>query len=133
MTLAVLADSGPLYASTDPDDSHHSQAHQELARLRSDNVSVLVPFPILFESYTLIFRRLGSHVAHRWLNEIAYGATLINPTQQDCTRAIDMVRLYRDQSFTLFDALLAVISPRLNAPIWTFDRHFDVMRASVWR
>jgi len=30
-------------------------------------------------------------------------------------------------------ATLAALSARLNAPIWTYDHHFDVMRVKVWR
>lgn len=40
---------------------------------------------------------------------------------------------YPDQSITLFDAILAVLSDRLALPIWTFDHHFDVMGSDVWR
>jgi hypothetical protein len=34
---------------------------------------------------------------------------------------------------TLFDTVLAAMSDWLEAPVWTFDHHFDVMQANVWR
>lgn len=40
---------------------------------------------------------------------------------------------YPDQSVTLFDATLAALASRLEAEIWTYDHHFDVMQAKVWR
>ena len=40
---------------------------------------------------------------------------------------------YRDQDLSLFDAIAAVVSERLSLPVWTYDHHFDVIRADVWR
>jgi hypothetical protein len=31
------------------------------------------------------------------------------------------------------DAVIAEISGRLEAPVWTFDHHFDVIGVKVWR
>jgi predicted nucleic acid-binding protein len=33
----------------------------------------------------------------------------------------------------LVDAVIAEVADRLDAPVWTFDHHFDVMGANVWR
>jgi predicted nucleic acid-binding protein len=38
-----------------------------------------------------------------------------------------------DQPITLFDALLATLSAELSLPVWTYDKHFDVMKAEIWR
>jgi uncharacterized protein len=40
---------------------------------------------------------------------------------------------YPDQLLTMFDSVLAVLSERLDCPIWTYDYHFDVVQARVWR
>jgi uncharacterized protein len=40
---------------------------------------------------------------------------------------------YRDQDISLFAAVIAEMSDRLEAPVWTYDYHFDTMRADVWR
>jgi hypothetical protein len=39
----------------------------------------------------------------------------------------------RDQPITLFDAAVATLAARLQIEVWTYDHHFDVMNASVWR
>ncbi len=31
------------------------------------------------------------------------------------------------------DATTAVLSAKMNIPIWTYDYHFDVMASLVWR
>ncbi len=130
---SVLADTGPLYALVDPDDEHHERAKAELGRLSAEGWILLVAFPILMESYTLVLRRLGVKVAQGWWREIIEGAGLVTPGREDYLEAGRRADRYSDQEITLFDALSAVLSDELEAPIWTYDHHFDVMRATVWR
>ena len=61
------------------------------------------------------------------------GIGLVNPRREDYLEAGRRAGLYSDQKITLFDALSAVLSDELEVPIWTYDHHFDVMRAAVWR
>jgi predicted nucleic acid-binding protein len=130
---SVLADTGPLYALVDPDDQHHNRARQELEHLSAAGLDFLVTFPNLLETYTLILRRLGIPTAQRWFQEIGDGAGLINPSRDDYLEAGRRLGLYSDQAITLFDAVLAVVSEAVAAPVWTYDFHFDVMRVNVWR
>lgn len=51
----------------------------------------------------------------------------------DYFRAAQTVRSFEDQPLTLVDAVLAQLSMRLSAPVWTYDHHFDVMGVTVWR
>jgi predicted nucleic acid-binding protein len=130
---AILADTGPLYALRDPDDQFHNRAHEESRRFEQAGLSVVILWPTLLESYGLVLRRLTLADAQHWLAETRDGAQLINPTPEDYRQATERVRRYPDQPIILFDALVAVMSERLELPIWTFDHHFDVMRANVWR
>jgi hypothetical protein len=57
----------------------------------------------------------------------------VNPAAEDYLNAATRLATFTDQSITLFDAVLAVLSARLELQVWTYDHHFDVMRASVWR
>jgi predicted nucleic acid-binding protein len=57
----------------------------------------------------------------------------MNPTPDDFREAASLVRRYRDQSLSMFDAVAAVVGSRLSLPIWTYDHHFDVVRVEVWR
>ena len=133
MKLAVLVDTGPLYAAVDPDDAHHARAHRELERLAHDKREVVVAYPTLLEAYTLVLFRLGLQAASAWLNEILNGAVLLNPTPQDYHEAVSRLVAFPDQPITLFDATAAVLAGRLGLEVWTYDHHFDVMRAAVWR
>jgi len=133
MKAAVLVDTGPLYAAVDVDDQFHTQAQDELRRLEQDRMSAVVAYPTLLEAYSLVLRRLGLKVAHRWLEEVRLGASAVNPTQEDYQSAVGYIYSYPDQLLTMFDSVLAVLSKRLDCPIWTYDYHFDVMKAAVWR
>jgi predicted nucleic acid-binding protein len=57
----------------------------------------------------------------------------VNPTPEDYRDATKKVRAFTDQKITLFDAAVAVLGDRLGLKVWTYDHHFDVMRAVVWR
>jgi predicted nucleic acid-binding protein len=129
----VLADTGPLYAARDRSDTYHGRAHDELARLRAQNLKVVVPYPILLESYSLVMRKLGNREAHALLAEVTNTSFLTNAMEEDYQDAAVTILPYRNQDLTLFDTVLAAMSDRLEAPVWTFDHHFDVMSVRVWR
>jgi predicted nucleic acid-binding protein len=129
---AVLADTGPLYAAADPDDSHHKRAHQELQRLARERYEVLVAYPTLLEAYTLVQFRLGKNAASHWLNDMT-SAGVINPSAEDYRQALRKVQPLADQPVTLFDATVAALAARLGLEVWTYDHHFDLTRVGVWR
>jgi len=128
---AVLADTGPLYALADPSDQFHSRAHRELEIMVSRDHSVLVIFPVLCEARTLVLRRLGGRYAAGWLSEILSGSLPVNPEANDYLDASVGLRKYSGHPIAFVDAVLARMTRRLEAPVWTFDRHFVTMRTSV--
>lgn len=118
----------------DPDDQYHERAQEDSLRLERERISVVIAYPTLLEAYNLILRRLSLPNAHDWLAEATTAAAqLINPTPEDYRRAVKQTRRFSDQTITLFDAVTATLSERLELPVWTFDHHFDVIRVPVWR
>ncbi len=111
----------------------NDQLALELRRLARDKREVIVAYPTLSEAYTLVLYRLGKDVASNWMNDVLSGAALLNPTPEDYREAIKKLSAFADQPITLFDATVAVLSDRLGVEVWTYDRHFDLMRAAVWR
>ena len=60
----MLADTGPLYAVVNPRDSRFGRAGEDVARLNSERLSVVVSYPILclsvFDAVTAVLgKRLG--------------------------------------------------------------------------
>ena len=133
MNRPILVDTGPLYAAVDPDDQLHARAQRELKRLDRERRRVVLLYPTLLEAYTLVLYRLGNQIASQWLQEMVAGATLINPDPSDYREAQARVLNLRDQPITLFDAIVATVAARFNAEVWTYDHHFDILQAEVWR
>ncbi|MGI8476564.1 MAG: type II toxin-antitoxin system VapC family toxin [Thermomicrobiales bacterium] len=120
-------------ASIDPRDQHHVQSRDDLQRIESDRAEILIYLPTLFESHVLIARRLGMTAGLRWLDDIRSGTAVLQIQPTDLDEASRILRRLPDQTVTLFDAALAVISRLLDLPVWTYDHHFDVMGVRVWR
>ena len=132
MTRGVLADAGPLYAAADASDAYHQQAREELQTLQTDRVQIVVAYPTLLETHALVLSRMGTRAALLWLKYM-FDAAMVNPTPEDYRQAIAKVHALPDQQISLFDAALASLAGRLELKVWTYDHHFDVMRAPVWR
>lgn len=132
MRGAILADAGPLYAAVDPHDTHHRRALEELRKLERDRREIVVAFPTLLETYSLVASRLGRKVTAGWLIEMD-AAALVNPAPEDYRQAFARVRALPNQSISLFDATVAALATRLELEVWTYDHHFDLMRVAVWR
>jgi predicted nucleic acid-binding protein len=130
---AVLADTGPLYAVVDRHDQYHHRATSDLERLRRQGVRLVTIYPVVLETYKLLLRHLGQAAAHTWLEELERFAVVVNPALNHYAEAVRLVRRYSDQALTLEDALIAIVGERLGVPIWTFDHHFDILGAAVWR
>jgi predicted nucleic acid-binding protein len=129
---AVLADTGPLYALSDPSDQNHARAREQMTRLGAEGYLVAVTYPTISETYTLVLRRLGAQYAHGWIEQLLDGVVAINPDPGDYQKAILLVLRYPDQLITLFDALIAVLAEKMGHPVWSYDRHFDLMSAVRW-
>lgn len=133
MRGVVLADSGPLYAATDPDDSLHERYLQEKERLAAESLGTVILYSTLQEAHGLVLRRMGVGPARVFLSDLARTAIFLTPTAEDYDRATSRVLRYSDQDVSLADAVLASVSKRLGAPVWTHDHHFDIMDANVCR
>jgi predicted nucleic acid-binding protein len=129
---AVLADTGPLYALSDPSDQYHARAREQMTRLGAEGYLVAVTYPTISETYTLVLSRLGAQYAHGWIEQLLDGVVAINPEPGDYQKAILLVLSYPDQLITLFDALIAVLAEKMGRPVWSYDHHFDLMRAVRW-
>jgi predicted nucleic acid-binding protein len=60
LTGVVLADTGPLYAAADPNDSFHARSLEEQERLEAEDLETVVSYATLQEDYVLILRKLGN-------------------------------------------------------------------------
>ncbi len=132
MKRPVLTDTGPLYALADRSDQFHDRARRELDRLQQSGYFIAVAYPTIAEAYTLVSRRLGTRYALNWLYQLESGSTLINPDPGDYQSGLQALARFPDHDLTLFDTVTAAVALRLKMSVWTFDRHFAILRAAVW-
>lgn len=129
----LIADTTPLFRAIDPNDQYHSRAQLELERIEIEDLTVFIPFPVYVETYSLLLYRLGFSYAYSFTQSCIDSVHLINPTEEEYLAAVKKVSRYPDQKITLVDAIIAVLSEKMNLPVWSYDYHFDVMGIPIWR
>jgi predicted nucleic acid-binding protein len=129
--MAVLVDTGVLYALADEDDAWHARAREWV-----DDVEelLIVPVTVLPEVAYLLHSRLGAPAELAFVQSAATGELEIEPLrQQDLARATDVMRRYPDIGFV--DATIVAMAERLKIEtIATTDRrHFAMVKSKHTR
>ena len=126
--MALILDTGPLYASLDRNDSWHRVCRRLLGDATEE---IIVPGPVLVEVEQLIGSRLHSGILITLLNDILAGSYRMEELQpEDYRRIRDLCERYADSNIGFVDAAVLAIVERLNEPkLATLDhRHFGIMR-----
>jgi predicted nucleic acid-binding protein len=119
--MAVLLDSGFLFASLNAAEAAHSATVRVLDTIREP---IVLPVPAITEVAYLLARALGNAVAADFMQSLATtDLTLENPTQEDYYRTSALLKQYADTKLDFVDALIAAIAERLNITrVVTLDR-----------
>lgn len=126
--MALILDTGPLYASLDRSDDDH---HRCRRLIESTDEALLIPAPVLVEVDYLIHRSLHPGVLVSLLADVESGAyEVVNVTPDDHRRVAELCDRYADADIGYADAAVLAIVERLNEPkLATLDhRHFGVLR-----
>lgn len=126
--MALILDTGPLYASFDRSDAEH-QACRRLIETASE--PLLIPSPVLVEVDYLIHTRLNPGAMLTLLDDIANGAYRIEDLLvEDYRRVRELCDRYADADIGFVDAAVLAVVERLNEPkLATLDRrHFGFIR-----
>jgi predicted nucleic acid-binding protein len=126
--MALLVDTGILYALADEDDDWHERARGLL--LERPDV-LIVPLTVLPEVAYLLHHRLGPTSEQAFVHSIAAGELSVQSfTAKDFERTADILKRYPDIGFV--DASVVAIAERLKLlTIATTDRrHFGKVRPS---
>ena len=124
--MAVLVDTGILYALADADDRWHEPARRWLA---ATSDLVIVPVTVLPEVAYLLHTRLGPAAELAFVQSIAAGELDVEELRRpDLARCADVMRKYPEIGFA--DASIVAMAERLKiASIATTDRrHFTGIR-----
>lgn len=118
--MALLVDTGALYAQADADEPRHAAVRAVLEREREALVTTELA---VAEADYLILDRLGPEVELAFLEDLASGTYLVECLDRaDLRAARDLVARYRDLRIGLADASLVVMADRhATRRILTFD------------
>ena len=126
--MALICDTGPLYAAMDIAD----QDHVACARLlETTDEQVLVPAPVVVELDWLVGQRLGPDAFLSFLADSLDGLLEVVDLQtQDDLRVRELLDRYRDLALGFVDAAVLSVVERLGeTKLATLDhRHFTVVR-----
>ncbi len=117
--MAVVVDTGPLFAAA----SRRDQAHELAARLvELGGRELIIPGPVLAECDTLLRRRDGHSVARDLLSAVAAGTYVRMPLSPSLfADAVAIDAHYRDLGLGLVDASVMAIAASTKSAILTFD------------
>lgn len=126
--MALILDTGPLYASLDRSDADHGACRN---LIESANEALVIPAPVLVEIDYWIQQRLHAGVLVVLLDDISAGAYRVaDLTVADYGRARDLVDRYADADIGFVDAAVFAIVERMGeSKLATLDRrHFGMLR-----
>ncbi len=126
--MALVLDTGPLYATLDRTDAQHRRC---LDLLRDTLEPLVIPAPVLIEVDWLVHSRLHAGVFLALLDDILAGAYRVEGLQpEDYRRIRELCDRYADADVGFVDAAVLAVVERLNEPkLATLDRrHFRALR-----
>ncbi len=126
--MALILDTGPLYASLDRSDQDHGACR---ALIEAANEPLLIPAPVLVEVDYWIHQRLNPGALVALLADIEAGAYVVaDLTRADYARVREVCDRYADADVGFVDAAVLAIVERMNEPkLATLDRrHFGLLR-----
>jgi predicted nucleic acid-binding protein len=129
--MALIADSGGIYALYDAADRQHAGAR---AVLRKERGPIVVPMAVLGELDYLLREFLGIDAELDFLEAIASGAFTLEPiTAIDVARCRELIKTYRSLDLGLADAAVIATAERLGVDrILTVDeRDFRAVRSKT--
>ena len=126
--MALILDTGPLYASLDRSDADHAACR---ALIESADEPLVIPAPVLVEVDYWIHRRLHAGALVALLADVEAGAYVVADLMTtDYARVRELCDRYADGDIGFVDAAVLAIVERFNeSKLATLDRrHFGILR-----
>jgi predicted nucleic acid-binding protein len=126
--LALILDTGPVYALLDRDDLDHAASRQ---LIESAVEPLVIPAPVLVEVDYLVRIRLHAGVMISFLDDVVENAYSIEELRaEDYRRVRELCDLYSDSDIGFVDDAVLAVVERLNEPKLAMldHRHFGMLR-----
>jgi predicted nucleic acid-binding protein len=127
--MAIVADSGAIYALYDSDDRHHAGVRRTVIKERRP---IIIPTALLAEVDYLLREYLGTEAELDFLDSILSSTFILETLQtSDLARCRDLIDRYRDLDLGVADSAVIATAERLGIDrILTVDeRHFRAVRS----
>ena len=127
--MALICDTGPLYAAMDRADADHRSCAELLAGAQDQ---IVVPAPVLVELDWLAGNRLGPEPFAALLADVEDGAiSVVDLVRSDYQRVRELLARYGDLRLGFVDAAIVAVVERLGErKLATLDRrHFGAIRS----
>jgi predicted nucleic acid-binding protein len=126
--MALVCDTGGVYALYDADDKHYPAAKRVV---EAEAGPLYLPVVLLAEIDYLLTTRLGIDAALDFLQSVeSLAFTLVALTTEDLTRCCELVGQYRDMPLGIADAAVVATAERLKIPrlLSVDQRHFRAVK-----
>ena len=126
--MALILDTGPLYASLDRSDADHQHCRRMIEEAEEP---LVIPAPVLVEVDYWVHARLHPGVLLALLDDVNAGAYRVEELHpQDYRRIRILCDRYADSDIGFVDAAVLAVVERMEEPkLATLDyRHFQMMR-----
>lgn len=126
--MALICDTGPLYAVLDRDDAHHAACVALLTQAREE---LIVPAPVVVELDWLAGSRRVRPAMTAFLHDVEAGAIrVVDLAAGDYRRVSELLERYADLDLGFVDAAVVAVLERLGErKLATLDRrHFATVR-----
>jgi predicted nucleic acid-binding protein len=119
--MAIIVDTGPLYALADTDDQYHRAVSKFVAATVE---TLIVPSPVVPEVCYLLGKYLAADAETAFLRSLVTQELLLEHfTTKDLARAVEILEQYRDAEFGMVDATVMAMAERLRIQtVLTIDR-----------
>jgi predicted nucleic acid-binding protein len=119
--MAIIVDTGPLYALADADDQSHRAVAKFVAATRE---TLIVPSPVVPEVCYLLGEYLGADAEIEFLQSLIGQELLLEHLNtKDLQRAVEILKQYHDAEFGMVDASVMAMAERLKIrTVLTIDR-----------
>ena len=126
--MALILDTGPLYASLDRSDADHTACRR---LIEAADEALVIPAPVLVEVDYWIHQRLNPGALVALLDDVTAGAYRVEDlAPHDYARVRELCDRYADSDIGFVDAAVMAIVERLSeTKLATLDRrHFGLLR-----
>ena len=126
--MALILDTGPLYASLDRNDADHAACRR---LIEEADEPLVIPAPVLVEVDYWVHVRMHPGVFVALLDDIVSGAYSVEELRpEDYQRIREVCDRYADSDIGFVDAGILAVVERFNEPkLATLDhRHFSALR-----